>query len=46
MYDVLEANYNELAKYQYIFSGGLFDSPNRILYNRFAGDIMVQWASS
>ena len=46
MYDVLEANYNELAKYQYIFSGGLFAAPNRILYNRFDGDIMVKWSSS
>lgn len=46
MYDISASSYDELAKYQYIFSGGLFAAPNRILHNDFSGDMMAKWTSS
>ena len=46
MYDVSASSYDELAQYQYIFSGGLFAAPNRILHNDFSGDMMAKWTSS
>ena len=46
MYDITASNYNDVAKYQYVSNGGLFDSPNRILHNEFSGDMMAKWTSS
>ena len=43
-FDRTESEYNEETKYSYVYEGGFFDAPKRMLYNRFSGDMMVKWS--
>ena len=55
LYDVSSWDQKDLEKYKYIELGsgssffrsrrGLFGGPNKVLYNRFAGDVFVQYVS-
>lgn len=42
IYDIAGSQYNSVNKYQYIFNGGLFGSTNKMMYNRFLGDVLVR----
>lgn len=43
LFDSTEAKYQEELKYQYVFEGGLFDAPNRMMFNPFHGDVIAKW---
>tara|TARA_B110000467_G_scaffold148868_1_gene155062 strand:+ start:1507 stop:3084 length:1578 start_codon:yes stop_codon:yes gene_type:complete len=43
LFDVTVSEYNNASRYQYISSGGLFGTPNKIMFNPFVGDALVKW---
>ncbi len=42
IYDISANLYDSTSKYQYVFAGALFGSPNKMMFNRFLGDVLVR----
>ena len=43
LFDVTTSEYNDVSRYQYIQGGGLFGTPNKIMFNPFVGDALIKW---